>query len=177
MSELIEFSLDTENSEKNYNLAKWYENQGHTAPALTYYLRASERTEDKTFAYKCLIKGYYCYNSQKSRDNSEKISAITSYDYTLGSLCDKAGIQLIFIHGPNYFIPEYMQKGDVIMDRICKNHGIAFINFSKLYANEFHFEPLWYDHLHLNSDAANHYTLLIKKELNKFGYLTSWVKA
>jgi hypothetical protein len=73
MSELIEFSLDTENAQKNYNLAKWYENQGHTAPALTYYLRASERTEDKTFAYRCLIKGYYCYNSQKSRDNSEKI--------------------------------------------------------------------------------------------------------
>ena len=85
----------------------------------------------------------------------------------LKKLCDKAGIQLIFIHGPNYFIPEYMQKGDEIMDRICKKNAISFINFSKLYANEFHFETLWYDHLHLNSDAANKYTLLVKEELKK----------
>lgn len=85
----------------------------------------------------------------------------------LKKLCDKARIQLIFIHGPNYFIPEYMQKGDLIMDRICKKNGISFINFSKLYDNEFHFEPLWYDHLHLNSDAANNYTLLVKEELKK----------
>ena len=46
MNELIEYSLDTENGEKNYHLARWYESIGHTAPAHTYYLRASERTED-----------------------------------------------------------------------------------------------------------------------------------
>ena len=85
----------------------------------------------------------------------------------LKELCDKAGIQLIIIHGPNYFIPEYMLKGDVILDRICKKNGIPFLNFSELYANEFHFETLWYDHLHLNSDAANEYTLLVKEELKK----------
>jgi len=82
MNELIEFSLDTENGEKNYNLAKWYENQGHTAPALTYYLRASERSDDEDLSYVSLIKGYYCYNSQGSRDNSAKIllqNAISFY--------------------------------------------------------------------------------------------------
>lgn len=73
MNELLEFSLDTENAEKNYNLAQWYEEQGHTAPALTYYTRASERTEDKELAYVALLRGYYCYNSQGSRDNSAKI--------------------------------------------------------------------------------------------------------
>jgi deoxyadenosine/deoxycytidine kinase len=35
MNELIEFSLDTENAEKNYILAKWYENQKQYAPAHT----------------------------------------------------------------------------------------------------------------------------------------------
>ncbi len=85
----------------------------------------------------------------------------------LKKLCDKAGIQLIIIHGPNYLIPEYMLKGDVIMDRICKKNEIPFINFSELYASEFHFETLWYDHLHLNSDAARKYTLLLKEELKK----------
>lgn len=73
MNELLEFSLDTENAEKNYNLAQWYEEQGHTAPALTYYTRASERTEDKELAYVALLRGYYCYNAQGSRDNSAKI--------------------------------------------------------------------------------------------------------
>jgi hypothetical protein len=72
-NELIEFSLDTENAQKNYNLAKWYDKQGHTAPALTYYLRASERSEDDLLAYTSLIKGYYCYNLQGSRDHSAKI--------------------------------------------------------------------------------------------------------
>jgi GR25 family glycosyltransferase involved in LPS biosynthesis len=72
-NELIEFSLDTENAQKNYNLAKWYETQGHTAPALTYYLRASERSDDNILTYTSLIRGYYCYNDQGSRDHSEKI--------------------------------------------------------------------------------------------------------
>ena len=70
MNELIEYSLDTENGEKNFKLALWYENQGHTAPAITYYLRASERSVDKDLAYASLLRGFHCYNQQGSRDNS-----------------------------------------------------------------------------------------------------------
>ena len=73
MNELIEFSLDTENGEKNFNLAHWYERIGHTAPAHTYYLRAAERTEDKILAYTALIRASFCYRSQGSRDFTEKI--------------------------------------------------------------------------------------------------------
>jgi FkbM family methyltransferase len=73
MNELIEFSLDTENGEKNYNLAQWYESIGHTAPAHTYYLRASERTEDDVLAYQALIRASFCYKSQGSRDATEKV--------------------------------------------------------------------------------------------------------
>jgi len=73
MSELIEFSLDTENAEKNYNLARWYENVGHTAPAHTYYLRASERSTDDVLAYSALIRASFCYKSQGSRDTTEKV--------------------------------------------------------------------------------------------------------
>lgn len=73
MNELIEFSLDTENGEKNYVLAQWYENQGHTAPAHTYYLRAAERTEDNLLAYSALIRASFCYKSQGSRDGTEKV--------------------------------------------------------------------------------------------------------
>ena len=73
MNELIEFSLDTENGERNYLLAKWYEKQGHTAPAHTYYLRASERTEDDLLAYNALIRASFCYKSQGSRDGTERV--------------------------------------------------------------------------------------------------------
>lgn len=73
MNELVEFCLDTENAEKNYNLAKWYEACGHTAPAHTYYLRASERTEDDDIAYQSLIRASFCYKNQGSRDGTEKI--------------------------------------------------------------------------------------------------------
>ena len=73
MSELIEFSLDTENAEKNYNLAKWYENQKQYAPAHSYYLRAAERSEDDLLAYESLIRASFCYKLQGSRDGTEKI--------------------------------------------------------------------------------------------------------
>jgi hypothetical protein len=73
MNELLEFSLDTENAEKNYNLAKWYENEGHTAPAHTYYLRAAERAENDNLAYQALIRASFCYKSQGSRDGTEKV--------------------------------------------------------------------------------------------------------
>lgn len=73
MNELIELSLDTENGEKNYNLARWYETEGHTAPAHTYYLRAAERTEDDILAYKALIRASFCYKSQGSRDGTERV--------------------------------------------------------------------------------------------------------
>jgi FkbM family methyltransferase len=73
MNELIRFSLDTENAEKNYYLAKWYENIGHTAPAHTYYLRAAERSKDDNLAYQSLIRASFSYRSQGSRDSTEKI--------------------------------------------------------------------------------------------------------
>jgi len=72
MNELIEFSLDTENAEKNYQLARFYEEQGHTAPAHSYYLRGAERTENKDLAYQALIRASFCYKEQGSRDLTEK---------------------------------------------------------------------------------------------------------
>lgn len=69
---LTKFSLDTENAVHNFNLGVWYENGGHTAPALSYYLRAAERSEDNNLTYEALIRGSYCYDKQGTRDNSSK---------------------------------------------------------------------------------------------------------
>ena len=73
MNELIDFSLDTENPEKNYALAKWYDAMGHNSSAHTYYFRAAERTEDKILAYTALIRASFCYKRQNSRGGTEKI--------------------------------------------------------------------------------------------------------
>ena len=73
LEKLLEvYSLDTENPEHNFNLGIWYENQGHTAPALSYFLRCAERSSesDPNLAYEALIRGSYCYFKQGTRDGS-----------------------------------------------------------------------------------------------------------
>ena len=72
MNELVLFATDTENPEKNYNLAEWYDNQGHNASAHTYYLRAAERSEDKLLAYTSLLRAAISCRKQSTREVTEK---------------------------------------------------------------------------------------------------------
>jgi FkbM family methyltransferase len=72
MNELVLFATDTENPEKNYNLAEWYDNQGHNASAHTYYLRAAERSEDKLLAYTSLLRASISCRKQSTREVTEK---------------------------------------------------------------------------------------------------------
>lgn len=69
---LQKYSLDTENAENNFYLGVWYDRQGHTAPALSYFLRAAERSENKLLAYESLIWGSFCYEKQGTRDTTAK---------------------------------------------------------------------------------------------------------
>jgi hypothetical protein len=69
---LTKFSLDTENPELNFDVALWYEKKGHNAPALTYFLRCAERTEEKLLAYESLIHASNCYDRQGTRDQTAK---------------------------------------------------------------------------------------------------------
>jgi GT2 family glycosyltransferase/GR25 family glycosyltransferase involved in LPS biosynthesis len=69
---LTEYSLDIESPEKNFYLGYSYFQQGHTAPALSYFLRCAERTDNKLLAYEALIYGYFCYSEQKIRDETAK---------------------------------------------------------------------------------------------------------
>lgn len=69
---LIVYAKDTENAENNFNLAIEYEKLGHTAPALSYFLRCAERTDDDLLAYEALIHGAICYQSQGGRDMTAK---------------------------------------------------------------------------------------------------------
>lgn len=74
MLELIEaiknYSLDPENSEKNFILANLYDSIGQTAAAISFYLRAAERTEDKDLMYECMVKVGTCFDKQGNRHNT-----------------------------------------------------------------------------------------------------------
>lgn len=62
-----DYIKDPDNPEHNWALALFYHEQGQTASALSYYLRAAERTDDKLFQYECMIRGAGCYDSQTTR--------------------------------------------------------------------------------------------------------------
>ena len=69
---LITYANDTEDSKINFLIGLWYEREGHTAPALSYFLRSAERSDDINFQYLSLIKCYFCYERQGTRDNTAK---------------------------------------------------------------------------------------------------------
>lgn len=67
---LQNFIVATEDSELNYKLAIEYDKLGQTAAAITYYLRAAERTSVVERAYECLLHIGNCFNKQGNRSNS-----------------------------------------------------------------------------------------------------------
>jgi GR25 family glycosyltransferase involved in LPS biosynthesis len=69
---LQQYSADPENAESNFNLGVWYWNEKHTAPALSYFLRSAERSEDSVLAYEALLWAHQCYERQGTRDHTAR---------------------------------------------------------------------------------------------------------
>ncbi len=82
-------------------------------------------------------------------------------------ICRKNNIALTILYGPNYRIPGVFGKGSQIFEKLCKEMDLHFINFSSQYKDTFNDIGLWYDHIHLNSEATTKYTLLLKEELEE----------
>ena len=61
-----------ENPENNYNLGVFYEDIGQTASALSYYLRAAERTKNEFLQYECIIRSAMCFDKQGCRNFTVK---------------------------------------------------------------------------------------------------------
>jgi len=66
------FAVDTENAELNFKMGLWYEYNRQDAAALSYFIRAAERSTDNDLAYESLIHGAYCYDRQGTRDMTVK---------------------------------------------------------------------------------------------------------
>ena len=64
---LIEYINDPNNAENNFAMGLYYDKIGHTAAALSYYLRTAERTDSELLRYECLLRGAMCFNKQGTR--------------------------------------------------------------------------------------------------------------
>jgi len=69
---LINFVEDPYSEASNFNLGYYYERQGHTASALSYYLRTAEYGNNQNLIYESLIKIGRCLGKQGRRQSSEK---------------------------------------------------------------------------------------------------------
>ena len=70
--ELENFILDPFNAIHNFNLGEFYFNQGHTASALAFYLRAAEYGKDDDNIYSSLLMVAKCLATQGKRGTTEK---------------------------------------------------------------------------------------------------------
>lgn len=64
------FAYDPENPKVSYLLALKYEELGQTAAAISYFLRAAERTDKPILAYECMLKIGLCFEREGNRGNS-----------------------------------------------------------------------------------------------------------
>lgn len=60
-------ALQPENPQNNVAVAEIYDELGQTAAALSYYMRAAERTTDTDLSYACLIRSARCFERQNHR--------------------------------------------------------------------------------------------------------------
>lgn len=66
------YIMDSENPERNWDMALQYEHIGHTAAAIGYYIRTAERTTDTLLQYECMVRSALCFESQGIRKFSVK---------------------------------------------------------------------------------------------------------
>lgn len=64
---LYAYANDTENPELNFNLALEYQKIGQTASAISFFLRAADRTNNLDLAYECFLHMASCFNTQNNR--------------------------------------------------------------------------------------------------------------
>jgi hypothetical protein len=67
---LNQYIYNPEEALINFYIGLEYENMGHTASAVSFYLRAAERTNEDLLKYECLLRASICFDLQGSRGNS-----------------------------------------------------------------------------------------------------------
>ena len=70
MNNMSNYIDNNEDPIANFNLGLEYEELGQSASAITYFLRAAERTNDDTLAYESLIHMGHLYDTQGKRERT-----------------------------------------------------------------------------------------------------------
>jgi FkbM family methyltransferase len=112
LNTLPAYIADPTDPERNWDLAREYQNMGHTAAAVSFYIRCAERSEDHPLLqYEALIKASRCYTDQGRRGRSVRgllIHAISIFPkrpeayYLYAIQCEKEDIF------PNTFFDSYL---------------------------------------------------------------------
>jgi len=67
---LLAFIKDPQNYKTNFELGLEYEKVGQTASAVSYYLRAAEKTTDLRIQFESILRIAFCFQHQKNRNFS-----------------------------------------------------------------------------------------------------------
>ena len=67
---LIKFANNPEDEYNNIDLAFYYDSIGQTASAVSFYLRAAERTKSKMSQYECMLRAGLCFSKQGCRSKT-----------------------------------------------------------------------------------------------------------
>ena len=78
---LHDYITEPSNPTYNFNLGEDYYQKGHTASALSFFLRAAEFGNDVDLVYESLIKIAQCLSLQKRRDSSTKVAYQNAINY------------------------------------------------------------------------------------------------
>jgi len=69
---LYDFIKDPEIPETNFQLAIYYDKLNQTASAVSYYLRAAERSKSDLIKYQCILRAGLCFTIQECRNTTVK---------------------------------------------------------------------------------------------------------
>jgi tetratricopeptide (TPR) repeat protein len=70
MKNLLAYINNQEDPTANFALALEYENMGQTGAAISFYLRAAERSRNDLEQYEALLRMALCFAKQKTRDDN-----------------------------------------------------------------------------------------------------------
>lgn len=73
MKQLLNYINNQEDPTTNFALGLEYENIGQTGAAISFYLRAAERSRNDIEQYEALLRMAGCFNKQRTRDDTEKV--------------------------------------------------------------------------------------------------------
>lgn len=65
---LLEYIDNPVNPKINFEMGQYYEKMGHVSPAISFYLRCADLTDDNDLRYECLLRMTVCFNKAGRRN-------------------------------------------------------------------------------------------------------------